>query len=242
VQKFSPGVDTDFQQNNDILGTNGVGNIARLASPDSITEQEDIDDEIQKQPHCRTRLSTHRNQVHQMEMNSLRHHSSLRNLAASNPLTPVTNEKDRKRASRHIAGLRITSSYNYAEQALPSPTNAQQRTRLMASHSRTPSHLQHNHDLMSSESSDIHRGADRDFTSDSRTERECVVPTPPADPRDQQLSSRPPSRRNAPSVPSRLSFVDSSNGQDGSLPSPSLSPITAAAAMQNGLSARARHL
>ena len=55
-----------------------------------------------------------------------------------------------------------------------------------------------------------------------------VVPTPPID-GDTLSISRPASRRYHPSVPSRLSFSDVVPAQDGSLPSPSLSPITAAA-------------
>ena len=55
-----------------------------------------------------------------------------------------------------------------------------------------------------------------------------VVPTPPIE-GDAHSFSRPASRRYHPSVPSRLSFSDVIPAQDGSLPSPSLSPITAAA-------------
>lgn len=56
------------------------------------------------------------------------------------------------------------------------------------------------------------------------------VPTPPIQEDDSNIISRSFSRRHLSSVPSRLSTVESSaSGQDGSLPSPSLSPVTGAA-------------
>lgn len=56
------------------------------------------------------------------------------------------------------------------------------------------------------------------------------VPTPPIQEDDSNVISRSFSRRHLSSVPSRLSTVESStSGQDGSLPSPSLSPVTGAA-------------
>ena len=59
--------------------------------------------------------------------------------------------------------------------------------------------------------------------------QENVVPTPPIQEEDRILFSRPRVRRGISSIPSRLTTVDSATGQDGSLPSPSLSPVTAAA-------------
>lgn len=56
------------------------------------------------------------------------------------------------------------------------------------------------------------------------------VPTPPIQEDDSNIISRSFSRRHVSSIPSRLSTVESSvSGQDGSLPSPSLSPVTGAA-------------
>ena len=60
-----------------------------------------------------------------------------------------------------------------------------------------------------------------------------VVPTPPIDRDEMQGFSRPSSRRVATSIPSRLNVTDSPDVQDGSLPSPSLSPVTAAANTHN---------
>ena len=56
------------------------------------------------------------------------------------------------------------------------------------------------------------------------------VPTPPIQEDEGSLAPRSFTRRGLSSVPSRLSTVENSaSGQDGSLPSPSLSPVTAAA-------------
>ena len=60
-----------------------------------------------------------------------------------------------------------------------------------------------------------------------------VVPTPPMEVEEHQPLVRPGSRRNPSAIPSRLNVVDNSSTVDGSLPSPSLSPVTAASNLQN---------
>lgn len=62
--------------------------------------------------------------------------------------------------------------------------------------------------------------------------QETAVPTPPID-EATGSSTRPVSRRALSSVPARLHVAESPSAQDGSLPSPSLSPVTAAATLQN---------
>lgn len=62
-----------------------------------------------------------------------------------------------------------------------------------------------------------------------REQPENVVPTPPIQDDDEILFGRPSARVGLSSIPSRLATVENANGQDGSLPSPSLSPVTAAA-------------
>lgn len=56
-----------------------------------------------------------------------------------------------------------------------------------------------------------------------------VVPTPPTESDENRPLFRPDTRRNRSAIPSRLNVVDNSGTNDGSLPSPSLSPVTAAA-------------
>lgn len=63
--------------------------------------------------------------------------------------------------------------------------------------------------------------------------QETAVPTPPIDDEAELSSARPLSRRALSSVPARLHVAESPSAQDGSLPSPSLSPVTAAATLQN---------
>ncbi|RMZ86597.1 hypothetical protein DV736_g6177, partial [Chaetothyriales sp. CBS 134916] len=68
---------------------------------------------------------------------------------------------------------------------------------------------------------DAHRGTSHDTT----------VPTPPVEFDD---GRGPPSRRALSSIPARLHVSGSPSAQDGSLPSPSLSPVTAAANLHQG--------
>ncbi|EXJ81567.1 F-box and WD-40 domain-containing protein CDC4 [Capronia coronata CBS 617.96] len=63
--------------------------------------------------------------------------------------------------------------------------------------------------------------------------QDSAVPTPPVDEEAGPSQPRPPSRRALSSVPSRLHVAGSPSAHDGSLPSPSLSPVTAAATLQN---------
>ncbi|OAL36723.1 hypothetical protein AYO20_04055 [Fonsecaea nubica] len=63
--------------------------------------------------------------------------------------------------------------------------------------------------------------------------QEAAVPTPPIIEDGELASARPLSRRALSSVPARLHVAESPSVQDGSLPSPSLSPVTAAATLQN---------
>ena len=67
------------------------------------------------------------------------------------------------------------------------------------------------------------RGASHDTT----------VPTPPIEDENTEFA-RPLSRRALSSIPARLQVAGSPSALDGSLPSPSLSPVTAAAHLQHG--------
>ena len=67
---------------------------------------------------------------------------------------------------------------------------------------------------------------------DSQPTIDTVVPTPPIQGDEQQFTV-PPARRYISSVPSRLTSANVGVTQDGSLPSPSLSPVAAAANLQN---------
>ena len=59
-----------------------------------------------------------------------------------------------------------------------------------------------------------------------------IVPTPPIEQEEGPRSIRPSTARNLSSIPARLTVSNSSTPHDGSLPSPSLSPVTAAASRQ----------
>ncbi|OQV03310.1 WD domain-containing protein [Cladophialophora immunda] len=79
----------------------------------------------------------------------------------------------------------------------------------------------------SSDRSHLERRTHRDIS------QETAVPTPPIIEDAEQSSTRPQSRRALSSVPARLHVAESPSVQDGSLPSPSLSPVTAAATLQS---------
>ena len=61
-----------------------------------------------------------------------------------------------------------------------------------------------------------------------------IVPTPPIEQDEQLPTLQTRGRRSRSSIPSRRTGLDSSSALDGSLPSPSLSPVTAAANLHHG--------
>ena len=93
------------------------------------------------------------------------------------------------------------------------------------------------HHAYSSVKSSLHRPLaeqqDFDMQDAHPSLSESVVPTPPIERDDRQGFPRPSSKRGLSSIPARLHVSESPSAQDGSLPSPSLSPVTAAATAQS---------
>ena len=67
----------------------------------------------------------------------------------------------------------------------------------------------------------------------SRASYDSAVPTPPIEPEEMPLQDRRLSPRALSSIPTRLHVSESPSIQDGTLPSPSLSPVTAGASTQH---------
>jgi F-box and WD-40 domain protein CDC4 len=198
--------------------------IERPVSPESITEVDELEEHDEPSPsarsHRRNSLDEDGEPPRKQRKKGPVPSYFLRDTQAVKPLTPDAGPSRRK----------ITLGRSGA---LTSPRLDQQRTPL--------SLLAHTGPAGSCKSSDareyvasLEKGGQHMQTSHSRCgethiHADGVVPTPPIDRDEMQSFSRPSSRRVATSIPSRLNVADSPVVQDGSLPSPSLSPVTAAA-------------
>jgi len=168
----------------------------------------------------------------------MRSHPRIRNVQMSHPITPESIAKA-QRSSRRRNGRASDDGLRNATQLLPSP-NMEQEPTSDSDHSRRRRHghlrgHHHHHQTVGAEG-DVDSISERGSISRTVTRghsQETTVPTPPIDTDGDHTSTGPLSRRALSSIPSRLHVAESPSVQDGSLPSPSLSPVTAAATMQN---------
>lgn len=149
----------------------------------------------------------------------------------SNPITPDSLQRplrsNRRRSARDASAVARNSLT-----LLPSPGTEQLAT-FATSQSSPPKSAEHQ-----TSTTDITPSLPIDGTVVRRSSfgdssQDLVVPTPPIDDIPESSSARSTSWRALSSVPARLHVADSPSINDGSLPSPSLSPVTAAATLQN---------
>ena len=235
VERFNPHFDADAMQQSDLFPP-PPSSRERPVSPESITEAEEPMEpsEIAEQLRYKEPEAA-RPDARRATDRRARATSGLRNLRGLNPATPDSEGRERHRArGRQNLGLNVVDT-------LPlTPRVEQQETPLSLDARPTVASTQVN----SSSTSRIHSFAsrqsqssyDRCAASDAVGSEQLptsVVPTPPTEMGEPQPSIRPHSRRNASAIPSRLNVVDNPSATDGSLPSPSLSPVTAAANLQS---------
>jgi F-box and WD-40 domain protein CDC4 len=198
----------------------------RPASPDSITEPS----ETVHRDHSR-RASRRHDSPRVLPMTS----------TADDPATPGPALRSQRRRGLRLLASDLTEATSIADRSPFSPSRSR--------HASTPSTL-HSHHQPAMNRSESGLGtrrtslvsqplANESFDSPSgsvpasQTSMENVAPTPPIQGDERQFVVPAPVRRKMSSIPSRLAAVDTSSSQDGSLPSPSLSPVTAAANLQN---------
>jgi F-box and WD-40 domain protein CDC4 len=162
----------------------------------------------------------------------------LRNLRKDDPATPEIDLREGRRKVRRPSASTMTEGAPQAARSTFSPSMSKQNTptTLGSYHDMTSSRPGSSHGYQTTPSSCrppvVETHCPVPSFSTSQTPVESVVPTPPIQGDEPQFVV-PPARRNLSSIPSRLALVDTSMAQDGSLPSPSLSPVTAAANLQN---------
>ncbi|KIW41111.1 hypothetical protein, variant [Exophiala oligosperma] len=164
------------------------------------------------------------------ERPSMRLLSRPHDLHISNPVTPESIPKPSRH--RRVSRERASATRHMSSGLLPSPNMDLQHT-FHNTQSFTPRTSQH-----ASMSLDDSAGMTLEETILGRdlrrgSSQDTAVPTPPIDEDGQVPGPRPLSRTALSSVPARLHVAESPSGQDGSLPSPSLSPVTAAATLQH---------
>jgi F-box and WD-40 domain protein CDC4 len=201
----------------------------RPASPDSITDH--------PQSLRSTRSTTASRRVGSSNMGPAPI-PRFRNLRDDNPTTPEIHLRERRKKGRRSLMPNASDGVSSIDGFPSSPSISKQNT---------PSTLGSAHDIASGRPTSSH-SFQRTLSSccppimetlcssprlvNSQASAESVVPTPPIQGDERQFAI-PAVRRNLSSIPSRLAAVDTSIAQDGSLPSPSLSPVTAAANLQN---------
>lgn len=191
----------------------------RPASPESIIEGDPQDvagDQLQARL-----LRTRRTGKERAVQPSLRSHPRLRAVQNSVPVTPDTRpERNLRPCSRGASAQgRLTN-------VLPSPVTEQQH---FASRRGGCSQSQEDDEEALAMDEAFEISTSRTL---SRASYESIVPTPPIEPEDAPIQERRLSSRTLSSIPTRLHMSQSPSVQDGTLPSPSLSPVTASATAQ----------
>ncbi len=200
----------------------------RPASPDSIVDQ--------AEPGRNTRSTTATRRVD----SSSRGPSSLPRLRKSSrgePATPEIDLRERRKKGRRSLVSSVPGSTSKVDASPLSSFVLKHHTPALGSaHDMSSTRPTSSHGFQTTPSSCrptvLESQCSAPSHSHSQTSAESVVPTPPIQGDERQFVV-PPARRNLSSIPSRLAAVDTSLAQDGSLPSPSLSPVTAAANLQN---------
>lgn len=190
----------------------------RPASPESITEADSQADYLAV-TRPRT-LRTRRTGKERASQQTAKSHPRLRAVRATDPVTPDTKPDHTSRLRSQV----LTAETRSIQKLLPSPTTVQNSSRVTGP----------NLSLLPDESefsTDSHRTIRRSRTL-SRVSYDSAVPTPPLEPEEIPLQERRLSSRALSSIPTRLHVSESPSVQDGTLPSPSLSPVTAGTSTQ----------
>lgn len=183
----------------------------RPASPESIAENVSLAESLNARI-----IESRRTGKRRADQLHTRSQTRLRNVQTSNPVTPQARSELNSRPRPH-ASSRIRPS----ELVLPSPVTVQQpaprsREEIVEDSTEEPD-------------SSYRTGASRTV---SRASYDSIVPTPPIEPEDIPLQERRLSARALSSIPTRLHVSESPSVLDGTLPSPSLSPVTASNTQQ----------
>ena len=220
IEAREPWVQTDPQLASNSISFMPRERNERPASPDSIAESADPDDGVMR-PLKRRRLSSRESLAD--SRGSIQPHPRIRGLRSETPITPESEFRDR--VSRRLT--RNTRQSKSKPAVLPTPQVEQSST--FATQQSTDENLNSPEEL---EYEDVHNALTSPYARGMS--HDTTVPTPPVEADDIPGPSRPITRRALSSIPARLHVAASLSGQDGSLPSPSLSPVTAAAHLQQG--------
>lgn len=195
----------------------------RPASPESIAEADS-----QTDPLAVTRprsLRTRRNGKQRASQQNARSHPRLRAVQEINPVTPDNRPEHASRLRSQV----LAAETRPLQSVLPSPATEHQS---MSANNCT---LAQDVLLMEEEEHEYldepHHNT-RSRRTLSRASYDSAVPTPPLEPEERPLQERRLSSRALSSIPTRLHVSESPSVQDGTLPSPSLSPVTAGTSTQ----------
>ncbi len=214
IQSYEPFVEIDSEQIINPFALRRDGE-QRLASPESIADSETVGNEPGPSRPTK-RGKTSRTATKNESLSNVQAHPRIRGVRSTNPITPESQNRPPRASSRH-ASIQVGRG---SEPQLPSPS-LEQGVTFAASTSTPPRFVP---DEPAAVLENGRRGSSHDTT----------VPTPPLESDENIEFPRPLSRRALSSVPARLQILGSPSAQDGSLPSPSLSPVTAAANLQQG--------
>jgi F-box and WD-40 domain protein CDC4 len=235
VERRNPDLNADTTQLSDLLPL-PASYRERPVSPESITEAEDPVGPSEIAGPTRVAVpETSRIDNKRVVERRPRALSNLRNLRNLNPATPDSESREQRRLrGRQNLGLNVVD-------ALPlTPRVEQQETPLTRETRPTVPTTRAN----SSSSGPVHSFTSKPSPS---PQSHCapsdaagleplpagLVHTPPTEAGGNPPSFRPQNQRNTSAIPSRLNVMENPSATDGNLPSPSLSPVTAAANLQN---------
>lgn len=201
----------------------------RPASPESITDNEDI---LANPASFTSHFPAPSPRTDPRWGQDLRRsHLHTQDAPVLNPITPDSLQRpltgNRRRTSRDVSTVTRNSLA-----LLPSPSTEQLST-FAPAQSSTPKSTEHQTPATEGTLNLPMSGTIAGRASFGDSSQDLVVPTPPIDDIPESSSGRSTSWRALSSVPARLHVADSPSINDGSLPSPSLSPVTAAATLQN---------
>ena len=188
----------------------------RPASPESIAE---ADAQLEKGRALRTRRTGKQRAIQP----AARSHPRLHAVQNTSLVTPDTRPE---RISKQPPQA-VSIESRLAHSVLPSPAIEQQHE--LSRKARSSLNIQQ-------DDGDFHAEAQSERRASrtiSRASYDSAVPTPPIEPEDMPLQERRLSARALSSIPTRLHVSESPSVQDGTLPSPSLSPVTAGASTQH---------
>lgn len=212
IQPYESWVETDPDLASHPMALSGRRS-DRLASPESFTETDDepVSGRSAKRRRFEPAASSSRARP------SFQSHHRLRDMQSSKPLTP-------RSQSRQQYDERAPIQLPTSDALLPSPSLEQSN-----SFQSAPDTEPHDNPDSGTEGVELISNA----VARRGVSLDTSVPTPPVEADNFHATGRPSSRRAISSIPARLHTSASPPGQDGSLPSPSLSPVTAAANLQN---------